>query len=93
MPLNLPVAQTYVRTALNARQLPRRCQIDLELHPMARAKLCLSYKAWAIEEIVVNCLVSELAGGANWGLSLINLMQSRQSNYSCIDFVTGPLFV
>ena len=33
------------------------------------------YKAWAIEEIMVNCLVSELAGGANWGLSLINLMQ------------------
>ena len=35
----------------------------------------LVYKARAIEEVVVNCLVSELAGGANWGLSLINLMQ------------------
>ena len=35
----------------------------------------LVYKAWAIKEIVVNCLVSELAGGADWGLSLINLMQ------------------
>ena len=35
----------------------------------------LIYKAQAIEEVGVNCLISELAGGADWGLSLINLMQ------------------
>ena len=35
----------------------------------------LIYKAQAIKEVVGDCLVSKLAGGADWGLSLINLMQ------------------
>ena len=32
-------------------------------------------KAQAIKEVVVNCLISKLAGGADWGLSLIGLVQ------------------